>query len=108
MLRWSTVDGRFLENSQTLGKGRLLPFEHSLAVLNDGTLSFFAPRTSPSDQASAHRRWTSGNYSTQARLVTFADGIVVLEKSDGKTVSVPYAVLSPADQQFLDDWKRRN
>jgi len=108
VLRWSTVDGRFLENSQTLGKGRLLPFEHSLAVLNDGTLSFFAPRTSPSDQASAHRRWTSGNYSTQARLVTFADGIVVLEKSDGKTVSVPYAVLSPADQQFLDDWKRRN
>jgi hypothetical protein len=66
------------------------------------------PRTSPSDQASTHRRWTSGGYSTQARLVTFADGIVVLEKSDGKTVSVPYAVLSPADQQFLDEWKRRN
>jgi hypothetical protein len=66
------------------------------------------PRTSPSDQASAHRRWTSGNYSTQARLVTFADGIAVLKKSDGETVRVPYAVLSPADQQFLDDWKRRN
>jgi len=44
VLRWSTVDGRFLENSQTLGKGRLLPFEHSLAVLNNGTLSFFAPQ----------------------------------------------------------------
>lgn len=64
-------------------------------------------RTSPTDQAPAHRKWTSGDYSTEARLVTFADGIVVLEKSDGKTVSVAYAKLSPADQSFLDDWKER-
>ena len=65
------------------------------------------PRTSPTDQAPVRRKWTSGNYSTLARLVTFADGIAVLEKPDGKTVRVPYAVLSPADQQYLDDWKRR-
>ena len=65
------------------------------------------PRTSPSDQAPAQRKWTSGNYSTQARLVTFADGIAVLKKSDGKIVRVPYVVLSPADQQYLDDWKKR-
>ena len=64
-------------------------------------------RTSPTDQASAHRKWTSGNYSTQARLVSFADGIAVLKKSDGETVRVPYTVLSPADQQYLDDWRKR-
>ena len=55
----------------------------------------------------AFRKWTSGKYSTQARLIAFADGIAVLEKSDGKTGRVPYAKLSPADQKFVDEWKKR-
>jgi hypothetical protein len=40
-------------------------------------------------------------------LITFTNGIAVLKKSDGETVKVPYAKLSPADQKFLDDWKKR-
>jgi hypothetical protein len=66
------------------------------------------PKSSREPAASnevAFRKWTSGNYSTQARLLTFADGIAVLEKSDGQTVRVPYAKLSPPDQKYLDDWK---
>ena len=56
LLRWSTVDGRLLESSQALGKGRLLPFEHSLAVLNDGTLSFFAPQSAEGRTAHAEEK----------------------------------------------------
>jgi hypothetical protein len=56
LLRWSTVEGRLLESSQALGKGRLLPFEHSLAVLNDGTLSFFAPQSAEGRTAHAEEK----------------------------------------------------
>ena len=68
------------------------------------------PKSSREPAASnevAFRKWTSGNYSTQARLLTFADSIAVLEKSDGQTVRVPYAKLSPPDQKYLDDWKKQ-
>ena len=54
-----------------------------------------------------HRKWTSGKYSVRARLISFADGIVFLERADGKTIKVPYSKLSSADQQYLDDWKNR-
>jgi len=45
-----------LESSQALGKGRLLPFEHSLVVLNDGTLSFFAPQSAEGRTAHAEEK----------------------------------------------------
>ena len=41
---------------EALGKGRLLPFEHSLAVLNDGTLSFFAPQSAEGRTAHAEEK----------------------------------------------------
>ncbi len=53
LLRWSTVDGRLLKNSQLLGKGQFLPFKHSLAVLNDGVLTFFAPQAEEGKNAHA-------------------------------------------------------
>ena len=65
------------------------------------------PRTSPTGQAPAYRKWTSGNYSTEARLITLAGDIASLRKPDGRTIKVPYSKLSPADQKFLDDWKKR-
>jgi len=65
------------------------------------------PRTSPTGQAPAYRKWTSGNYSARARLITLVDGIVFLKRADGKTIKVPYSKLSPADQKYLDDWKKR-
>ena len=68
------------------------------------------PKLSQEPDASnnpASRKWTSGKYSTQARLITVVDGIVFLKKPDGKTIKVPCAKLSPADQKFLDDLKKR-
>ena len=70
---------------------------------NPGEPTVAQPRTT--DQASAYRKWTSGKYSTQARLITLVDGIVFLKKADGKTVRVPFSRLSAADQEFLNDWK---
>jgi len=63
------------------------------------------PRTPPN--APAYRKWVSGNFSTQARLITMVNGVVYLRKPDGTTAKVPYHALSPADQRFLDDWKKR-
>lgn len=65
------------------------------------------PGTSPTARAPAYRKWTSGNYSTRARLITLVGGIAFLKKPDGKTIKVPYDKLSPADQKFLDDWRKR-
>jgi outer membrane protein assembly factor BamB len=55
LLRWSTVDGRLLKNSQLLGKGPFLPFKHSLAVLDDGVLTFFSPQSAKGKTAEKAR-----------------------------------------------------
>ncbi len=64
-------------------------------------------RPRPPSKVPAYRKWTSGNYSIRARLITLVDGVAFLKKPDGKTIKVPYSKLSPADQKFLDDWKKR-
>jgi hypothetical protein len=58
LLRWSTVDGRLLKNSQSLGQGPLLPFKHSLAVLDNGILTFFAPEAT--ERKTAHTKKNGG------------------------------------------------
>ncbi|WP_425400920.1 SHD1 domain-containing protein [Aeoliella sp.] len=50
------------------------------------------------------RTWTaaSGGASIEAEYVGAKDGNVTLRKADGKTVSVPIAKLSAADQQYIE------
>ncbi len=56
--------------------------------------------------APAPRKWTSsgGNFTIEATLVKFADGVAHLKRADtGKLIQVPLDKLSDADQQFLKD-----
>lgn len=55
------------------------------------------------------REWTdkSGGFKVEAEFVSFADGKVKLTKDDGKTVEVPMARLSAADQKWIRDELRR-
>jgi TolB-like protein len=52
---------------------------------------------------SAPRIWKTrtGSYSTKATLLKFEDGVVQLEKQDGKVVSLPIEKLSEADQEYV-------
>ncbi len=64
--------------------------------------------SSHAKQKTPLRTWTSNNgYSITAKLLSFADGIVILKKQDGTTKKVPYEKLSQEDQQFLDAWKKK-
>jgi SLA1 homology domain 1, SHD1/HEAT repeats len=51
------------------------------------------------------RTWhdTSGSFSVDAIMLSVQDGIVVLQKKDGKTIRVPIAKLSPADKKYAAD-----
>ena len=52
-----------------------------------------------------YRQWISfeGKFSVQARLVKVAAEQVVLERDDGKQITVPRKKLSAADQAFLNE-----
>jgi hypothetical protein len=52
---------------------------------------------------SAPRTWTdsTGRFKVEARLVKFEGGQVTLEKADGRTITLPLARLSDADQALL-------
>ncbi len=52
--------------------------------------------------AAPTRNWTdaSGRFSIEAEMVGFQDGLVHLQRADGKVVKVPLEKLSPADQEF--------
>lgn len=51
------------------------------------------------------RTWSdaTGKFKIEAELIEATDEHVVLQKTDGKTVKVPIAKLSEADQQFVAD-----
>ncbi|MBN2476340.1 MAG: hypothetical protein JXB62_17135 [Pirellulales bacterium] len=55
------------------------------------------------------RKWNSadGNYSTLAVLIEYGDGRVRLKRADGREVKVPFERLSPADQQYVEQWQAR-
>ena len=70
-----------------------------------------ASKDHPKTQADAStliRTWTSRNgvSKIKARLLTFADGIVSLETTEGKTIKVSKEKLSNEDQDFLKRWKK--
>ncbi len=45
----------------------------------------------------------SGGYEVEARFIEFVDGMVKLEKRDGKVIEVPMEKLSDGDQQWIRD-----
>ncbi|MCA9267332.1 MAG: PQQ-binding-like beta-propeller repeat protein, partial [Planctomycetales bacterium] len=56
------------------------------------------------------RTWTdaSGKFRIEAELLSYADGVLQLQKGDGKVVGVPLGKLSAADQRWLrEELKRR-
>lgn len=57
------------------------------------------------NSAATGREWSdaSGSFKIQAELVAVRGDKVVLEKADGKIISVPIDKLSPADQKYLAD-----
>ena len=54
-----------------------------------------------------YRVWKSSKFSTQAHLSGFSNGIAYLKAPNGKILKVPYSDLSPDDQAFIDNWKKR-
>lgn len=55
----------------------------------------------PAQPPAAPRKWTSGRHTVTATLVDLADGQARLRKPDGNVVSVPLAILSKPDQDYL-------
>ncbi len=49
------------------------------------------------------RKWTSddGRFTTEARLLGYADGLVKLEKDSGETITLPIERLSKADRRYV-------
>lgn len=62
-------------------------------------------RTSLGDDS--FRTWTSakGQFSLDAKLVSFANGKVTLERRDGKEVKVEIERLSESDKDFVERWR---
>ena len=56
------------------------------------------------------RRWTSnsGTYSVEALLASYANGVITLEKRDGKKFKVEVTKLSQADQEFVVKWRQKH
>lgn len=74
------------------GEGFSLRDEHTSTLLADGGL-----------RSDAHRTWTdnSGSFQCQARLQRVTSGGVVLLRSTGKPLNVPFARLADDDLQFV-------
>jgi hypothetical protein len=53
------------------------------------------------------RKWASadGKYTVEARAASYANGVVLLEKRDGKTSKVPLDKLSDADKVYMNKWR---
>jgi len=67
------------------------------------------PKTDkPPEKVEDFRTWASadGRFSTEATIVSVANGTVTLKKRDGKTSKVPQEKLSEADQEFVKKWIR--
>lgn len=59
------------------------------------------PAESAAPTAGEFRKWTSGTFQVEAKLVQRKQGFVQLEKRDGGKISVPIEKLSQADQDLL-------
>ncbi len=52
------------------------------------------------DEGRGLREWTSGDFTVEAEFVKFDGTKIVLKRKDGKELTVPISVLSPADQKI--------
>jgi TolB-like protein len=76
------------------------------AFVSWGCLAIAGQEVARAQEGSAdpgYRIWKtqSGGYTTKATLLKFEDGVVQLEKQDGKVVSLPIEKLSNADQEYV-------
>ena len=55
------------------------------------------------------REWqdATGKFKIQAKMISFNDGVVELEKADRRVIKLPLAKLSDQDQQFLKDLEKK-
>jgi hypothetical protein len=58
------------------------------------------------DSARGLREWTSGEFKVEAQFIKFDGTKIVLKRKDGKELSVPVNLLSPADQKIAESLKK--
>jgi hypothetical protein len=54
-----------------------------------------------------YRRWAAGNYSMEAKFISYGVGKVTLQRRDGKRIKVEVSKLSEEDQQYIESLKRK-
>ncbi len=59
-----------------------------------------------SNEGRGLREWTSGEFKVEAEFVRFDGTKIVLKRKDGKELSVPINLLSPADQKIAEALKK--
>jgi hypothetical protein len=52
------------------------------------------------------REWTSGEFKVEAQFIKFDGPKIVLKRKDGKEMSVPVSLLSPADQKIVETLRK--
>jgi hypothetical protein len=68
------------------------------------------PQEVPAAANSAYRTWTSANgkFTTDAKLLSYANGTINIETRDSKKINVPLEKLSKTDQDFVTEWRRKH
>lgn len=58
-------------------------------------------------EESKFRTWTSrkGGHTTEAKIISFANGSVTMENRDGKKIKVPVDKLSEEDGRYIEEWR---
>jgi hypothetical protein len=58
-------------------------------------------------EKSKFRTWTSrkGGHATEAKIISYALGIVTMENRDGKKLKVPVDKLSEEDGRYIEEWR---
>jgi hypothetical protein len=59
------------------------------------------------DEEAKFRTWTSasGKYTREAKIISYANGIVTLENRAAKRIKLDVTKLSEADREFVDKWR---
>jgi hypothetical protein len=59
------------------------------------------------EEAARYRNWTSisGKHTIEAKIVSYANGVVTLENRSGKKIKVETTKLSDVDRVFIDKWR---
>jgi hypothetical protein len=54
------------------------------------------------------RTWTSasGKHTTEAKIISYANGVVTLENRAAKRIKLEATKLSESDREFIDQWRR--